>query len=72
MAWDDYIEAQHTRVWAAYDEAFQDYLDWIRLGADFACDICFDPPQRPTCPRPKLTNKPGGGSTLRCAASPES
>jgi hypothetical protein len=70
--WDDYIEAQRARVWAAYDEALQDYLDWIRFGADFACDVPFDPPQRPCCPRPKLTSELAGCSMLKRVASPDS
>jgi hypothetical protein len=50
---DEYVERQRAASWARYDEALQNYLDWVRLGADFACDVWFDPPQRPTGPRPK-------------------
>jgi len=46
------VEADRGRAWAAYDEAMQDYLDWIRLAGDFGCDVPFDPPTRPNCPRP--------------------
>jgi hypothetical protein len=69
---DEYTEAQRAQVWATYDEAFQDYLDWIRLGADFACDVHIDPPQRPNCPRPRRTSEIGGGSMYRRVASPDS
>lgn len=44
---------QRARVWAAYDAAWHDYLDWVRLAGDFGCDIPVNPPVRPSFPRPQ-------------------
>jgi hypothetical protein len=49
--WEDGY-AHLVRIWAIYDEQFQDYLDDIRMVGEFAGDVSREPPKRPHGPRP--------------------
>jgi hypothetical protein len=44
-------EAQRAKIWAVYDEQFQDYLDDIRMAGEGAGDVLREPPRRPLGPR---------------------
>ena len=52
FGWND-EETYRARVWAIFDEQFEDYLDDIRMVGEFAGDVLREPPTRPMCPRPR-------------------
>jgi hypothetical protein len=46
-------DPERAKLWAVYDETWQDYLALVRFASDSGCDIDINPPERPICPRPE-------------------